>query len=965
MKGFAALAIAALVLASIVSLWPVYATHTETPSISPSLVKGGETKVFTLTISHTGGDPIKQVELYYGSFTGAGPVTTILKDNTIYCVDDNEILIPAGTEVILLENSLAYLPEGTVIVVKKDESVYYAGETRALREDGLFKLRDNVSTTENITPDNILLPVKDALVENLRIGLATGEPENGLKLENGVRGVKIETNIVRLTEDARGRVLDNEQVRLVDNVVSFKDNIVIIIDDSKVTAVTNVGWGPSPLYIEAGANAELVDNRIVIPAGTPVQLYNPVVKIPDNVVVIRKAGKMVDVSAATTKDVPENWTASVDDTVGCVRWVADSGKELQPNTSLDFPVALTAPAVTGVQEIELSVRTVDTAGVGVTRTVKITVDSASPALGFEVSKSWVGANTEVTITIKDTAATPEVWTFDNIEVQESNMPEPVVYTLENVSTTDNKSYTLTYTTSDNKDFQGFVTIRVNGAKDLVGNEATGTVCSDKLFVDRYPPVAPSFQALGLTPKIVDNTSKKVVNYQFTVDDDNIGMPKPAIYKVENAQLVIAEDNNILLSLSADSLGYLSGEFSLTEGKHTLKVYFIDPAGNKGEESVDNFYVDINPPVITVDAPTKTLLGAADLPDNKLTIRVKLRDTMLGIENVLASYDDYKENENFDQGYVVVLLKEGTDIVISLMPVDYPVVENVENLRPDVFGITADYTFENTIYLNAHLPSNQPIDGKYRLIVFAGDSMNYSYGKGGHRALENRLFEIDITKPAPPSIPAYSPLVNTNPANPYRIRQRSFTLSGEGETGATVIIYINGVKVKEVPVEDGKWSVDLTDLEQGKPLTIEAKQRDRAGNEGSLMTFGTLFVDASSPTITITEPAKTEVTTDKATILVKGKVSFDSWETAQDIELTVQCGTFSTPVPLNSDGSFTVSVKLEEGLNAIALVAEDPLGNRSSVVTISVNRTVTPWATYATILVIIALVLAAVAIFRKK
>jgi len=45
-------------------------------------------------------------------------------------------------------------------------------------------------------------------------------------------------------------------------------------------------------------------------------------------------------------------------------------------------------------------------------------------------------------------------------------------------------------------------------------------------------------------------------------------------------------------------------------------------------------------------------------------------------------------------------------------------------------------------------------------------------------------------------------------------------------------------------------------------------------------------------------------------------------------------------------------------------AVDLVGNRGSDTAV-VIRTVTPWATYATILVVIALVLAAVAIFRKK
>jgi subtilase family serine protease len=66
----------------------------------------------------------------------------------------------------------------------------------------------------------------------------------------------------------------------------------------------------------------------------------------------------------------------------------------------------------------------------------------------------------------------------------------------------------------------------------------------------------------------------------------------------------------------------------------------------------------------------------------------------------------------------------------------------------------------------------------------------------------------------------------------------------------------------------------------------------------------------------------------------------------------------------SDGSFAVNVPLAEGANTIIVSAEDAAGNRDSA-SVTVERTVTPWGTYAIVLVVIALVLAAIAIFRKR
>jgi len=93
------------------------------------------------------------------------------------------------------------------------------------------------------------------------------------------------------------------------------------------------------------------------------------------------------------------------------------------------------------------------------------------------------------------------------------------------------------------------------------------------------------------------------------------------------------------------------------------------------------------------------------------------------------------------------------------------------------------------------------------------------------------------------------------------------------------------------------------------------------------------------------------------------VSKDPWESYDDITLTVSPATAA--VNFNRvTGAFTVSAPVSEGTNLITVEAVDLVGNRGSDTAV-VIRTVTPWATYATILVVIALVLAAVAIFRKK
>jgi hypothetical protein len=133
-------------------------------------------------------------------------------------------------------------------------------------------------------------------------------------------------------------------------------------------------------------------------------------------------------------------------------------------------------------------------------------------------------------------------------------------------------------------------------------------------------------------------------------------------------------------------------------------------------------------------------------------------------------------------------------------------------------------------------------------------------------------------------------------------------------------------------------------------------------------LGFAMPDTSAPTVTISSPTSGAETTEKS-ILVVGNVTKDTWEDYSDLTVTVQVGSVAggTVTP-DSTGHFSISATLTEGTNTISVVAEDAIGNRGSagITSILVTRVVTPWATYAAIiLVIIALALAAIAIFRKR
>ena len=102
-------------------------------------------------------------------------------------------------------------------------------------------------------------------------------------------------------------------------------------------------------------------------------------------------------------------------------------------------------------------------------------------------------------------------------------------------------------------------------------------------------------------------------------------------------------------------------------------------------------------------------------------------------------------------------------------------------------------------------------------------------------------------------------VITSPRSEGRIVGPSLVISGTGETGATVDVYVNNVPACTAAVIGGSWSCDIGDHGRG-PHLLQALQRDAAGNfavpsEQFRAYFGPR--DASAPSATPTPAAPPE------------------------------------------------------------------------------------------------------------
>ncbi len=399
--------------------------------------------------------------------------------------------------------------------------------------------------------------------------------------------------------------------------------------------------------------------------------------------------------------------------------------------------------------------------------------------------------------------------------------------------------------------------------------------------------------------------------------------------------------------------------TLQEGINTIRVLVKDRVGNAVENVLENVYVDNTRPTVQfVSVGGKAWTeNELQVSDNKVTIRLKIydtgfaactglgiprqnRDTTAGADNSLWVYLSQAENLSDDEAAIWL--------------------ENLENsFEWDNGAVTADYNFEN-IFDN---DNKGLLGGTWYVVVIVNDNVHDN---------DNHVmsFVIDVTAPSAPAGVAGSVTAGATAAARTVITTTSISLSGTAEVGATIVIQKstdNGVTWENVPAaqatvdSSGNWTTSLS-VTEGAITGIRVRAVDSAGNESTATLFGYVLTDSTSPTVAITSPA-TGITTDAASIAIQGTVTKDAWESWANLTLTVQIGTASVTVPI-SNGSFSYSVALAEGTNTIMASVTDGV-NTAGTSSVNITRTVTPWATYAIIIVIVALILAAIAIFRKR
>lgn len=442
------------------------------------------------------------------------------------------------------------------------------------------------------------------------------------------------------------------------------------------------------------------------------------------------------------------------------------------------------------------------------------------------------------------------------------------------------------------------------ATDAAGNPS-GQSNAWTITVDGTAPDAP------VITQVVDDAPGGTLGSLNLNDTTNDATPTLSGTAEANATVTIRADGVVIGTTVADGLGAWSFTPStpLGEGPHALTAVATDAAGNtSGVSNSWGLIIDsVAPatPVITQvvdDAPeglgalnpndstndtTPTLNGTAE-PGSTVTIRLDGADlvTVPVGSNGTWTYTPTAPLGEGPHTFTVVatdaagntsLPSTGFNIIVDTTP---PVAATIASVTDDVGGVqgplssgdTTDDTqpllqgtappdavvtvYDGTTLLGTAIldgsggwsftPVTPLTDGPHSLTVHTTDAA------GNTTVSSPFVLTVDTVAPATPDIPAITvnPDGTETPLNPGETtRDTTPTLSGTGNPGDTVTIYIGGVKLDDVVVDGtGNWTwTPATPLPNGTyDITLTVTNMDGTGNESAPSQPVTITIDTDPP-----------------------------------------------------------------------------------------------------------------------
>ena len=157
--------------------------------------------------------------------------------------------------------------------------------------------------------------------------------------------------------------------------------------------------------------------------------------------------------------------------------------------------------------------------------------------------------------------------------------------------------------------------------------------------------------------------------------------------------------------------------------------------------------------------------------------------------------------------------------------------------------------------------------------------------------------------------------------PIATNSATIAVSGKGQAGMTVIVYINDTDTEKTTVDnDGSFSILSVKLIEGTN-TISAKQTDDKKNVSTLSEVFTIVSKKSKPTLDISYPSgNQQIRQEQNSITITGETN----DEANTVTINDRF------VIVHGDGSFSYDVNIPEGDSVIKIVATDTAGNQVTV-----------------------------------
>ena len=267
----------------------------------------------------------------------------------------------------------------------------------------------------------------------------------------------------------------------------------------------------------------------------------------------------------------------------------------------------------------------------------------------------------------------------------------------------------------------------------------------------------------------------------------------------------------------------------------------------------------------------------------------------------------------------------------------------EVLMPEIAGINpAGYVTVKKPTINGKAEPGSTVklvtDSTNVKLILVGDSGEWTYTfeeelmEGGHTSVYSvtdaagnageqapvLTFHVDTKAPEKPSVALL------DGSNSTLTRNSKPLLSGTGEAGTSMVIYIGGNELITVDVnQDGKWSYQFEQSLTEQDYEVALINKDSAGN-ASVKSDALIFkVDTTAPSTSMpVVPALTNVNKP----IVKGKT-----ETGGTVVIYLDGQELQVPVSVDADGnwSYTFINPLEDGNYSLTYTTSDVAGNRSA------------------------------------